>query len=111
MHLFNSFTTLSNAKSFNIGDFLDTHAEVTAILQHDSGKPIETLCIIMLNSSAIVSMKSQFLIYGLDNIVDGDFLVKVAVSSQMHISSRQITLLTSKKWLLLDEIGVDDFFG
>ncbi|KAI9805514.1 MAG: hypothetical protein M1825_000765 [Sarcosagium campestre] len=108
VHLSNGFRMLPGAEPLKNGDSVSTTAQINAVINQDSGKMVEVCGTIMRDGAAVMEVTSQFLYRGGYDDFENTFQRKDEMPMQLHLaSSREVAVLRSKEWFLLDEPDVE----
>jgi 3-oxoacyl-ACP reductase-like protein/enoyl reductase-like protein/malonyl CoA-acyl carrier protein transacylase/acyl dehydratase len=100
VHLGNGFRLLEGSDLLQVGDVVDTYANINAIVNTDSGKMIEVKGVIVRDSKPVLEVTSQFLYRGDFNDFKHTFERKVETPMEMKISGvKEIAVLKSKEWM------------
>jgi len=101
VHLSNSFRMLPGARPLKTGDVVSTSAQLTAVINNDSGKMVEVQGEIIRDSKPVMEVKSQFLYRGQFNDFENTFRKSKEIPVQVKLSTKKdVNVLYSKEWFL-----------
>jgi len=110
VHLSNQFRMMPGAEPLKKGDEVTTTAQVNAVINQESGKMVEVCGTIHRDGQAVMEVTSQFLYRGAYTDFENTFQRKKETPMQLHLAtSKDVAVLRSKQWFILDEHQSPDF--
>lgn len=101
VHLSNGFRMKPGARPLKTGDIVETSAEITAILNNDSGKVVEVQGEIFRDNNSVMEVKSQFLYRGDFKDFENTFQKSNEIPVQVKLATpKDVAVLLSKEWFL-----------
>lgn len=99
VHLSNGFRMIAGARPLRTGDVVETSAQVTAVINNDSGKMVEVQGEIVRDGSPVMEVKSQFLYRGDFKDFENTFQKSKEIPVQVKLAStKDVAVLRSKEW-------------
>ena len=99
VHLSNGFRMTPGARPLKTGDVVETSAQVTAVINNDSGKMVEVQGEIFRDSKPVMEVKSQFLYRGEFKDFENTFRKSKEIPVQLKLSTtKDVAVLRSKEW-------------
>ena len=109
VHLSNSFRMMPGAEPFRKGDVLGTTAEITALINQDSGKMVE-ICgsVTRDDGTPVMQVTSQFLYRGAYVDYENTFQRKVEKPFKVNLETpKHVAILQAKKWFKLEKADTE----
>ena len=101
VHLSNGFRMLPGARALKTGDVVSTSAQVTAVINNDSGKMVEVQGEIIRDNKPVMEVKSQFLYRGEFKDFENTFRKSEEIPVEVKLSTnKDVEVLRSKEWFL-----------
>ena len=99
VHLANGFRMVPGARPLKTGDVVETSAQVTAIINNDSGKMVEVQGEIIRDGQPVMEVKSQFLYRGDFKDFENTFQKSKEIPVQVKLATQKdVAVLRSKEW-------------
>jgi fatty acid synthase subunit beta len=109
VHLSNGFRMMPGAEPFRKGDVLSTTAEITAVINQDSGKMVE-ICgsVTRDDGTPVMQVTSQFFYRGVYIDCENTFQRKVEKPFKVHLETpKHVAILQAKKWFKLEKADTE----
>jgi fatty acid synthase subunit beta, fungi type len=99
VHLSNGFKMTPGARPLKTGDVVSTSAQVTAVINNDSGKMVEVQGEIFRDNKPVMEVKSQFLYRGDFKDFENTFRKSNEIPVQLKLSTaKDVAVLRAKEW-------------
>jgi fatty acid synthase subunit beta len=99
VHLSNGFRMTPGARPLKTGDIVTTSAQVTAVINNDSGKMVEVQGEIFRDGQPVMEVKSQFLYRGDFRDFENTFQKSTEIPVQLKLTTpKDVAVLRAKEW-------------
>ncbi|KAI9021639.1 fatty acid synthase [Phycomyces nitens] len=100
VHLSNGFRLLEGSDLLQVGDVVDTYAQINAIINTDSGKMVEVKGVIVREGKPVLEVTSQFLYRGQFEDFEHTFERKSETPMELSLKeTKDIAVLMAKEWV------------
>ncbi len=109
VHLSNGFRMMPGAEPFRKGDVLSATAEITAIINQDSGKMVEVCgSVTRDDGTPVMQLTSQFLYRGVYLDYENTFQQKIEKPFKVHLETPEhVAILQAKKWFKSEKADME----
>src|SRR5204863_4212101 len=99
VHLSNGFRMTPGSRPLKSGDVVETSAQVTAVINNDSGKMVEVQGEIFRDNQSVMQVTSRFLYRGVFNDFENTFQKSNEIPVQVKLATpKDVAVLRSKEW-------------